>query len=234
MKKAMFPVAILAGGLATRLRPLTEKIPKSLIEINQEPFILHQLRLLKAQGINKLILCLGFLGEEIEALLGTGEEFGMELQYSYDGPQLLGTGGSLKKALPLLDENFFVLYGDSYLPCNFKAVQDSFVEQRKPGLMTVFRNEGQWDKSNIEFSEEVIRVYDKVKQTPAMHYIDYGLGVFNKKAFELVPDEEVYDLALLYQDLLKQQQLAAFEVSERFYEMGSLAGIEALRDYLGN
>lgn len=230
----MFPVAILAGGLATRLRPLTEKIPKSLIEINGEAFIIHQLRMLRDQGITRVVICAGFLGEQIEDLIGHGENFGLQLSYSYDGDPLLGTGGSLKKALNLLDENFFVLYGDSYLPCHFRDVQQAFVEQQALALMTVFRNEGQWDKSNLEFSGGRIIAYDKLKQSAAMHYIDYGLGIFNKKVFDQVPPGKIYDLASLYQLLLKQHQLAGFEVHQRFYEIGSLGGISELSEYFSN
>lgn len=233
MKNTLFPVLILAGGLATRLRPITEKIPKSLVEVNQEPFVAHQLRLLKKQGVQEVLMCLGFLGEMVVDYVGDGSQFGLHVSYSFDGSKLLGTAGAIKKALPLLrQDNFFVLYGDSYLTCDFEAVQQSFTVSQKLSLMTVFRNLGQWDKSNVEFVNNSILMYDKVNRTPEMLHIDYGLGVFNKMAFEAVPADQEFDLVLLYQRLLKINQLAAHEVTERFYEVGSFAGIEELGYYL--
>lgn len=225
-------VVILAGGLATRLRPLTETIPKSLIAINDEPFIAHQLRLLRQNNINHVVLCVGYLGNQIKDYIGNGKQFGLEVTYSFDGPLLLGTAGAIKQALPLLSEDFFVLYGDSYLPCSFSSVATTFFQKKKLALMTVFHNQGQWDKSNIEFNEGKIQKYDKKNQTDSMHFIDYGLGIFNKAAFQLLSGNEPYDLATLYQLLLKQEQLAAHEVTERFYEVGSFAGISQLSYYL--
>lgn len=230
--KKMFPVVILAGGLATRLRPLTEAIPKALLDVNGHPFITHQLNLLHKQGIREIVMCIGYLGNMLEDFLEDGKRFDMKIQYSYDGEKLLGTGGAIKKALHLLDENFFVLYGDSYLPCNFSAVQNTFLEKQKLALMTVFRNSGQWDTSNVEFQHSNILCYDKKNRTERMHHIDYGLGIFNKHAFDQIPENTDYDLALLYQNLLKQNQLSAHEVKERFYEVGSFAGIEELGYYL--
>jgi N-acetyl-alpha-D-muramate 1-phosphate uridylyltransferase len=233
MNNNIFPVVILAGGLATRLRPLTENIPKALLDIEGEPFITHQLRLLSQHGIRKVVLCVGYLGEMLQNFVGDGNRFGMEVFYSFDGDKLLGTAGAIKKALLLLEEeHFFVLYGDSYLPCNYAAVQNSFIVQNKPALMTVFKNLGQWDTSNVEYTDNKIHVYDKKNRTENMQYIDYGLGVFNKHAFDQVSDKKPGDLALLYQELLKKNQLAACEIENRFYEIGSFAGIEELRYYL--
>lgn len=228
-----FPIVILAGGLATRLRPVTETIPKSLVEINNEPFIAHQLRLLKTNGIQKVVMCIGYLGDMIIDYVGDGIKFGLSVSYSFDGPKLLGTGGAIKKALPLLDDNFFVLYGDSYLPCSYEQVQNAFIKQKKLGLMTVFKNQGQWDKSNVVFRNDQIIIYDKLHQTTNMHHIDYGLGILNQQAFNDVPENQEYDLASLYQYLLSKNQLAGFEVHERFYESGSFAGIQELGYYLG-
>lgn len=229
-----FSVVILAGGLATRLRPLTETIPKSLVLVNNEPFIVHQLRLLRQNSIEKVVICIGYLGNKIVDLIGDGSKFGLKVQYSDDGQALLGTAGAIKKALPMLSENFFVLYGDSYLTCNYADVQKHFENQQKLGLMTVFKNNGQWDKSNIEFLQGKIIAYNKHQQTARMHYIDYGLGVFNKQAFVNIADERPHDLAELYQALLARQQLSAYEVSERFYEIGSFTGIAELGYYLAS
>ncbi len=232
MNNPLFPVVILAGGLATRLRPMTETIPKSLVDINGEPFIAHQLRLLKKNHIHKIILCLGYLGEQVIKYLDENKNFGLDIQFSFDGDKLLGTAGAIKKTLSRLDDHFFVLYGDSYLPCDYAAVQNTFLQKNKLALMTVFKNQGQWDKSNVEFRDGNIMRYSKDFQTAAMHYIDYGLGIFNKKAFDAIPENTVFDLANLYQHLLNQHELAAHEVSERFYEAGSFSGIDELGYYL--
>ncbi len=229
-----FPIVILAGGLATRLRPLTESIPKSLISIHREPFIAHQLRLLRDHGIREVVICAGFLGEQIVDFVGNGKQFALSIQYSFDGETLLGTGGAIKKALPLLRDHFFVLYGDSYLMCDYFAAQKSFMQSQKKALMTVFRNASAWDKSNVLFENNNILKYDKINRTKDMHYIDYGLGIFHKSAFDCISENTDYDLATLYQDLLKQQQLAAYEVKERFYEIGSMIGIQELEDLLCN
>ena len=226
------PIAILAGGLATRLRPLTEKIPKALVEIQGEPFLAHQLRLLKRGGLERAVLCVGYLGEKVRAFAGDGHRFGLEIEYSFDGEQLLGTGGAVRHALPLLGHAFFVIYGDSYLPCSYSDVAWAFAQSGKAGLMTVFRNEGQWDSSNVEFSGGVIVRYDKANKTSAMHHIDYGLGVFRSDLFASLPEGRPLDLADVYRDLLRRDELAAYEVPDRFYEIGSPAGIEELETYL--
>ena len=224
----MLPVAILAGGLATRLRPLTETIPKSLVTIGSEPFIAHQLRLLRGSGIDRVVLCVGHLGEMVRDYVGDGRRFGMAVEFSFDGVVLRGTAGSLRQALPLLGEAFLVVYGDSYLPCDYAAVQQFFLESGKAGLMTVFRNEGRWDTSNVEFDGERIIAYDKRNRNERMHYIDYGLGLFQRRAFAAIGERDIYDLARLYQELLHRGELAGYEVSQRFYEIGSPAGIEEL------
>ena len=228
----MLPAAILAGGLATRLRPLTEKIPKALVEINGEPFLWHQLRLLHSNGIRRVVLCVGHMAERIEASVGAGDRFDLQITYSYDGDTALGTAGALKRALPLLGDNFFVVYGDSYLPCDWLPVERAFLDLGKPALMTVFCNEGQWDYSNVEFTDSRIVAYNKELRTPRMRYIDYGLGVFNRAAFDRIPEDRPSDLATLYQELLAEGQLAGFEVPARFYEIGSFAGIQELEQFL--
>lgn len=232
MPNNMPPVAILAGGLATRMRPRTETVPKSMLSVAGAPFIEHQLRLLSSQGIREIVLCTGYLGEQIVDYVGDGSAFDCHVQYSSDGPQLLGTGGSLRRALPLLADAFFVLYGDSYLPIEFAPVYDRFVESRKLGLMTVFRNENQWDTSNVEFNGEEIRQYDKAARNPSMHYIDYGLAVLHRSVFDAWNREERFDLAAVYHSLLQARRLAGFEVRERFYEIGTPEGLAETDLYL--
>jgi N-acetyl-alpha-D-muramate 1-phosphate uridylyltransferase len=234
VNQQLFSVAILAGGLATRLRPLTESMPKALLDINGEPFIVHQLRLLHAHGIERVVLCIGYRGEQLVAAVGDGGRFGVHVTHSCDGPTLLGTAGAVKRALPQLGEAFFVLYGDSYLECDYWAVQAAFLASGKAALMTVYRNEQQWDTSNIEYAQGCILAYDKQRRTPRMQHIDYGLGLFWRSVFETVPEDSPYDLARVYRDLLQCNQLAAFEVAQRFYEIGSVAGLHETRRYLAS
>jgi NDP-sugar pyrophosphorylase family protein len=230
-------VAILAGGLATRLHPITETVPKSLLYVNGEPFVAHQLKLLKSNGIERVVLCVGHLGEQIERTIADGSALGLQVDYSFDGAMLLGTAGAIRNALPKLGESFFVMYGDSYLPCDYAAIARKFESTSMLGMMTVFCNEGRWDTSNVEFEtsgpeQGKILAYSKTNRTPRMHYIDYGLGVFRAEAFESLPAGTPCDLTELYTDLLQRKQLAAFEVHERFYEIGSPAGLQETAEFL--
>lgn len=229
----MLPVAILAGGLATRLRPLTMDVPKSLVPVNGEPFIAHQLKLLHDRGLDRIVLCLGHLGEMIEDFVGSGNRFGLQVEYSWDGPTPQGTAGAVRKALPLLGESFLVMYGDSYLLCDYLAVERSFLASGKQALMTVFRNDGQWDTSNVEFRGGEIITYDKRHLTPRMRHIDYGLGAFRSHLFEELP-EAGGDLAVVFQNALARNELAALEIEQRFYEIGSFDGLRSLSDAIAN
>ncbi len=227
-------VAILAGGLATRLGPITEKIPKILVEVAGQPFAVHQLALLRQHGFTNIVFCLGHLGEQVQATLGDGRQWGLNLQYVFDGPKLLGTGGALRQALPLLGEAFLVMYGDSYLQCDYQAVAQTFLSSQKLGLMTVFNNGDQWDHSNVIFQDGYIVDYDKENRSLAMRHIDYGLGALRSQLFEKYPLAEAIDLAVIYQDLVAQNQLLGFEVRQRFYEIGSPVGLEETQQYLLN
>lgn len=225
-RSELMPAVILAGGLATRLRPLTERIPKALIEIAGKPFLWHQLQLLKARGIRHVLLLVAYLGEMIQERFGDGSELGISLEYSFDGGELLGTAGSIRKALQLLPERFFVLYGDSYLMCDYRSIQEAFHRSEFPALMTIYRNENRHDTSNVEFDGTRILKYDKRDRTPCMRYIDYGVGVFDRDVFATIPPGMACDLATVYQDLLRAGNLEAFEVHERFYEIGSPEGLK--------
>jgi NDP-sugar pyrophosphorylase family protein len=227
-----FPVAILAGGLATRLRPITEKIPKLLVEVAGEPFFSHQLRLLKKNDLTKIVLCVGYLGEQIVAQYGDGAKWGVQIDYSFDGEKLLGTGGALIRALPKLGDAFYVLYGDSYLPVDYQAVGRAFLASGQPGLMTVFENHGAYDASNVRFEDGRIRLYSKKEKLPQMRHIDYGLGVFRASAFAACPRETVVDLATVQSNLSREGRLAGYELKERFYEIGSPAGLNELDQLL--
>ena len=225
---ASYPVAILAGGLATRLRPITERIPKSLVRVAGRPFLAHQLEHLRSQGIRHVVLCVGHLGEMIQHEFGEGRAWGLRLDYAFDGPVLLGTGGALKQAMPLLGERFFVLYGDSYLPTTYRPIAEFFERSGKLGLMTVYRNEGRYDTSNVVFARGEVRVYDKQVRSPEMQHIDWGLSLFRAAAFEEYPGGARFDLADLMGRLVSRRQLAGYEVQERFYEIGSPSGLAEL------
>lgn len=222
----LFPVAVLAGGLATRLHPLTQTLPKAMVEVAGQPFIGRQLQLLRSRGIERVVLCTGHLGEVIHRYVGDGSRFGLHVQYSSDGRRPLGTAGAVRRALPLLGKAFFVLYGDSYLPCDYAAVQTAFVQSRLPALMTIYRNQGRWDTSNVHFQQGRMLRYDKRHPDPKMEHIDYGLGVFRAEVFASLPADEPYDLADVYAELLAAGQLAGYEVQERFFEIGSFEGLK--------
>ncbi len=228
MTPAELPVAILAGGLATRLRPVTEKTPKLLLEVAGEPFFSHQIRLLKKSGLTHLVLCVGHLGEKIVAEYGDGARFGVRIDYSFDGPRLLGTGGALIRALPQLGPAFYVLYGDSYLPIDYLAVGGFFLNCGRLGLMTVYENQERYDASNVWFEDGEIRVYDKKSRLPQMRHIDYGLGLFHAAAFDGWPRAAAVDLSDVQKALVARRELAGYEIGQRFYEIGSHAGLAEL------
>ena len=225
------PVAILAGGLATRLHPITKEIPKSLVGVAGKPFVVRQLDYLQKQGITRVVLCLGYLGEQVEAVVGDGLDFGLEVRYSWDGPRLLGTGGALRQALPLLGEQFFVFYGDTYLPIDFRSVERDFLASGKPALMTVMKNGDQWDKSNVLFRDGCIMEYNKRTPRPEMAHIDYGLGVLSASLLDNVPVKEPLDLAEIYHELSVRGLLAGHEVYKRFYEIDSHQGLDETIEY---
>jgi NDP-sugar pyrophosphorylase family protein len=246
------PVAILAGGFATRLRPITEKIPKSLISVAGKPFLAHQLELLRSRDLRHVVLCIGYLGEMIQRDFGDGSQFGVRIDYSFDssrrsdlprrnemktgakadGPKLLGTGGAIKRALPLLGDEFFVLYGDSYLPVEYRPIAEFFRRSGKLGCMTVYRNEGRYDTSNVVFHDGEIAVYDKKNRSPEMRHIDYGLSLFKAAAFGSYSAGQPFDLAEVMGKLVREKQLAGYEVRERFYEIGSPTGLAELETLL--
>lgn len=217
-------LALLAGGLATRLRPLTTRTPKSLIQVAGEPFLGHQLRLLQARGIREVVICCGFLGSQIEDYAGDGSRFGLSIAYSYDGETPLGTGGAVRSALPLLGRQFLVMYGDSWLTEPIEPIWRAFCEGGKPALMTVFRNGNRWGASNVEYRKGVVVRYDKRRPSAEMRHIDYGFEVLDASVLEswTVP---VFDLADVLAGLADYSLLSGYETSERFYEIGSLPGL---------
>ncbi|MGC2160382.1 MAG: sugar phosphate nucleotidyltransferase [Silvibacterium sp.] len=235
---AMPPVALLAGGLATRLGALTERVPKSLVQVAGEPFVAHQLRLLAEQGICNVVMCCGHLGGMIADFVGDGARFGCRVRYSFDGPTPLGTGGAIQKALPLLGPRFWVMYGDSYLTAEFAPALEAFEDSGKAALMTVFKNENQWNASNVEFAGgKIVRYAKQVRAArdfpmQEMRHIDYGLGIYSAKAFAGWSVAGAFDLGLLQGDLIARGEMAGFEVTERFYEIGSVSGLRETDAFL--
>jgi NDP-sugar pyrophosphorylase family protein len=226
------PVAILAGGLATRLGTVAQRVPKAMVEVAGRPFIAHQLAGLRDGGVRRVVLCVGHLGEQVEAYVGDGAAHGLAVRYSYDGPALLGTAGALRRAAPLLGEVFWVLYGDAYLEIDFAAVLAELGRRRGLGIMLVLRNENRWDRSNVVFRDGRLVRYDKARPTPDMTHIDYGAAVLRAALLARIPPDRPGDLADVYRDLVEEGLLTGYEVSRRFYEIGSPAGLAEAQRYL--
>jgi NDP-sugar pyrophosphorylase family protein len=221
----MPPLALLAGGLATRLGTLTKQVPKAMLEVAGEPFIAHQLRLLRRERIPRVVICAGYLAEQIQDYVGDGSRFGLTVTYKIDGPRLLGTGGALRAALAELGQEFLVMYGDSWLDTAYAPVVDAFRQSGLPALMTVFRNNGQWDVSNVWLEDGRIRLYDKRERLPQMQHIDWGLSMIRSVALASRPADQPFDLGHVYSDLSRAGKLAGYEVTTRFYEIGSIEGL---------
>jgi NDP-sugar pyrophosphorylase family protein len=226
-------VCILAGGLGTRLDEHVRYTPKPLLEVAGEPFLMHQLRLLAQHGAHRVILCVGYLGEQIRARIG-GKRFGIDIAYSFDEiPGRDGTLGAIRHALPLLGERFFVLYGDTYLRIDYLAVARRWNESGLPAVMTVLRNEDHWDASNVVYRDGMVLRYDKHAPIPEMRWIDYGLGGLTARALEVTPAPE-RDLAVLYERLAQKGELLGFEARERFYEIGTPSALIETDAFLRN
>jgi N-acetyl-alpha-D-muramate 1-phosphate uridylyltransferase len=227
----MPPVAILAGGRATRLHPLTRSIPKSLVNIAGRPFILHQLAMLRSQGVERVVLCLGHLGEQIQQLIGDGRELGLGVQYSYDGDQPLGTGGALRCALPLLGTKFFAMYGDSLPRVPLGQLRDAYRRAGCLAMLAVVHNANRWDASNVRLKEEACS-YSKRSPPPGTEHIDAGLSLLASEVFAHYPTGGALDLADVFETLSARGQLAALELADRIYEIGSLQGIRDTESFL--
>lgn len=212
-------VCVLAGGRGTRLGDRVSDVPKPLVEVAGEPFLIHQLRLLAERGAREVVLCVGYLGEQVEAAIGR-ERFGISIEYSYDGPELDGTLGAIRRARRLLGGRFLVLYGDTYLDIDYRTAAAAWERSRLPGMMTALHNAGKWDVSNVRFEGDRILAYDKHSPSEDMHWIDYGLGGLTAGSLERVPPKEG-DLSALYAELSRRGELFGFEATERFHEIGS-------------
>jgi NDP-sugar pyrophosphorylase family protein len=203
-----------------------------MVEICGKPFISHQLETIKKNGIVNVIICAGYLGYQIEDYIGDGNKFGLNVKYSYDGDTRLGTGGAIKNVLHLIDDVFFVIYGDSYLDVSYKSVMEFFLKNNKPGLMTVYKNNNKWDISNIVFKNGNIIEYNKKYLKKDMNYIDYGLGILKKEVFSDYNEYQIFDLSEIYRNLLNEGKLLGFEVMNRFYEIGTYNGIKETEKYI--
>lgn len=216
---------VLAGGLGTRLRPLTDTVPKALIPVAGRPFIEYQIEQFRRHGVTDLIICVGHLGYLIEEHLGDGRRFDTSIRYGYEREGLLGTAGAVKNVEPLLEDAFFVQYGDSYLLADYRDVMAYFRRHDAPGLMVVYKNEDRWDRSNVIIDGNRVREYDKSRKLPGMVYIDFGLSVFRREVFSNIPPGVATDLSTVNQYLIDQGQLLAYETYHRFYEVGSPQGL---------
>ena len=225
----MLNIAILCGGKATRLGKITKNIPKSLIDINGKPFIYHQLELLKKNGFNDIVLCLGHMGEQIQEYVCKHVK-GMSFCFSYDGETPLGTGGAIINALPFLSDRFFVLYGDSYLPVNYQKIGIHYPGCLTAGLMTIYKNNNPHHQNNVAIANNRVIKYNKGESTGS--YIDYGISIFYKHVLENNFKVEPFDLEKIYQLHIQYNNLYALEIKQRFYEIGSRKGIEELENYL--
>ena len=224
------PICLLAGGLGTRLGETVRDTPKPLLNIAGEPFLIHQLRLLARHGATRVVLCVGYLGELIEQRIGPSQ-FGIEIAYSYDGQSPIGTLGAVRKAASALGDRFLVLYGDTYLRLDYRAVVNEWEDSGLPALMTVLRNEGQWDVSNVHFDGTRVIRYDKRAPVPEMSWIDYGLGGLRSQSLDLLPDT-ADDLADLYHELAGRGELFGFEANERFFEIGTPESLAETGEFL--
>ena len=222
---AMPPIAVLAGGLAKRMRPLTERLPKALLEVAGEPFVAHQLRLFAREGIRDVKLLVGYCREQIEWFIGDGSRFGLQVDYIADGPRLLGTGGAVRHAVDRLGPEFLVTYCDSWLDAPYAPIVEAFRASGRPALMCVYRNENRWDASNVQFEDGIIRYYSKKIRLPEMHHIDWGLGMLKAGAVSTRDPDKPWDLAELYEELSTSDHLAGYEMTRRFYEIGSFEGL---------
>jgi NDP-sugar pyrophosphorylase family protein len=228
---------ILAGGLGTRLYPATETVPKCLIEVAGRPFAHWQLDWLASEGVERVVYSIGHRGAMVQSALGDGRAFGVDITYVDEGDDLVGTGGAVRLALDrgALEEEFFVLYGDSYLSIDLDAVQDDFHTRTPDALMTVYRNGGRFDASNAVFAGGWVSRYEKglAAPPPEMQFIDYGLSALRGSVVaETVPAQGPSDLAATFSALSRAGRLAGFEATERFFEIGTPSGLADLERHL--
>jgi NDP-sugar pyrophosphorylase family protein len=225
-------VVILAGGLGTRLGQLAQDLPKALMPVLGRPFLAHVIELLARQELRRILLLVGHHADKIEAALGDGARFGVSSSSVNDGPVLLGTGGAVRRALPFLESELLLMYGDTYLDIDYRAVVAAFRAQSEPALMTVFKNAGQFDRSNVVFRQGKLQRYSKRETSPDMDYIDYGLAALRRDVVAQLPEGARHDLADLYSTLVASGRMSGYEVTQRFYEIGTPESLAECEDYL--
>lgn len=224
---------VLCGGLATRLGVLAKGTPKSLIRVADRPFIAWQLERLRDSGFERVLLCTGHLGDHVVAYVGDGSRFELGVSYAEDGAVPLGTAGALRAALEQLDDTFLVTYGDSYLPFDYSAPLSDL--ERHPealGTMAVYENGGRFDASNTQVSADRVLRYEKGSGDPALDHIDYGATALRKSVIAGLRPGVPLGLDSVQATLAREGTLRAFRAEERFYEMGSAAGLAELDAFL--
>lgn len=215
---------ILAGGPGTRLRPLTQHMPKVMVPINGAPFLLHLLKLLKSQGVKNIILCTGYLGKQVKDFLGDGKNLGLTIRYSEEKEKLLGTGGALKQAQSWLNSYFLVLNGDTYLPIDYGELERAFRKRRKQAMMVVYANrENTGVKNNVALDNDLMVIrHDKEGFDPNLKYVEAGVLVLQREALDIIKEGAVTSLEKgLYPTLIQQRELAAYVAGQRFYDIGT-------------
>ena len=223
---------ILAGGLGTRLRPLTESVPKPMVPVHDRPFLEYELALLAQNGITDVVLCVGYLGEQVSQHFGSGGDLGLRIRYSWDGDELLGPIGALKKAGSLLADSFFVLYGDAYLRLDYHALMDAMLSSGRLAAMAVLRNYHEYGPSDLLVEDGIVRGYDKKRVRPDLEWVNFGVSALRRAALQLVEPHQFCDEPTFYGQLIAQRQLAAFEVKDRFYEIGSPSGLAQFSEFI--
>lgn len=226
------PVMILAGGRAKRLGKSAKETPKVMIDVAGEPFISHQLKLLKRSGFDRAIILTGHLGDQIKEFVGDGSSFELAIEYSDDGSKSLGTGGAIQKSLSKVDDEFAIIYGDSYLDTRFEPILYRFRKSGKHGLMTILKNCNHWHPSNVCFHQHLVESYDKESPSADMEYIDFGFSILKKSAFDSFKKKKSFDLGEVFKELIEAKQLVGYEVSQRFYDIGTPEGLIEARAYL--
>lgn len=230
----MLPIVILAGGFATRLGSQTQNLPKSLIPINGIPFIKLQLDDLRSKGVGKVHLCLGHLGAMVRDFVGDGSNFGLEISYTFDGVSPRGTAGAMFQAMEILNQDFGVIYGDSFLPIDIDPIERYFLSNSATALMVVMKNQNRWETSNVDFAFGQVRKYEKGNSSSSFEHVDYGLSYFTRGALSEFRDLSLpLDLSFVMNRLAKLGKLSGYEVSQRFYEVGSYSGQDELITFLG-
>jgi len=223
-------MVILCGGLATRLGDISKETPKSMIKIGGKPFLEHQIDFLKNSSIKDIILCVGHLSEKIEDYFGNGKDFGVKITYSHDGDKPLGPIGAVKNAEPLLEDTFFIMYGDSYLTADLQKAYSFFKQNNKLGLMVVYKNNNRYDKSNIVTKDNMVLSYGENDAT----YIDYGTSILRKKTLEFIPKNTFFTTGDLFTKLIEEKELLSYEVKERFYHIGNPEALKEFRKYISH